>query len=198
MRSVIFDIGWVLLHLRPQPLLELLARHGAPFDHLEQVTSRIPLLEHESGQIDGEGLLHHLAALAPNPPDFAALHAAWIDMFEPQAEVFELAARLRERYRVYLLSNVGDLHWAHIGSHYRLQDLGHDVIRSYAVGFIKPDDAIYALAEQRFELDPAATVFIDDRAENVAAARARGWQAIQHRRYDETIIALEKLGIRTE
>jgi HAD superfamily hydrolase (TIGR01509 family) len=198
MRSIIFDIGWVLLHLRPQPLLDLLARHGATFDHLEQVTSRIPLLEHESGQIDGAGLLRHLAALAPQPPDSTALHAAWIDMFEPQAAVFELAARLRERYRVFLLSNVGDLHWAHIGTRYRLQTLAHDVIRSYAVGLIKPDQAIYALAERRFELDPATTVFIDDRAENVAAAQARGWRAIQHRRHDQTLEALHALGIQTE
>ncbi|WP_309621457.1 HAD-IA family hydrolase, partial [Novosphingobium sp.] len=41
----------------------------------------------------------------------------------------------------------------------------------------KPDPAIYALAERRFGLTPAAMLFIDDSLPNVQSARACGWQA---------------------
>ena len=41
----------------------------------------------------------------------------------------------------------------------------------------KPNADIYRLAEQRFGLTPAGTVFFDDTARNVAGAQAVGWHA---------------------
>ena len=41
----------------------------------------------------------------------------------------------------------------------------------------KPDPAIYRLCEERMGLPPAKLLFFDDYPENVAAARALGWQA---------------------
>jgi len=46
-----------------------------------------------------------------------------------------------------------------------------------------------------FELEPAATVFIDDRADNIAAARARGWRGIVHGGYHSTLAALRDLEV---
>lgn len=40
---------------------------------------------------------------------------------------------------------------------------------------IKPEPEIYALLEQRYDLKPSTTLFIDDRKANVEAAIARGW-----------------------
>jgi putative hydrolase of the HAD superfamily len=54
-----------------------------------------------------------------------------------------------------------------------------DGLFSCDVGLMKPDPAVFALAESRFGLAPAATLFIDDHAGNVQAARARGWQALR-------------------
>ena len=43
----------------------------------------------------------------------------------------------------------------------------------------KPEPAIYRILLERHGLDPAATVFIDDREENLAAARAFGIDTIR-------------------
>jgi 2-haloacid dehalogenase len=107
----------------------------------------------------------------------------------------DLAHRLADRHRVYLLSNVGDLHWAHLSREYGIHRIGHGALPSFVAGVMKPDAGIYAQAERRFGLDPAATVFIDDRIDNVDAARARGWRAIAHSGYDSTIAALRELGV---
>ena len=40
-------------------------------------------------------------------------------------------------------------------------------------GMIKPDPRIYRLLLRRYELPAAQTLFIDDKADNVTAARAR-------------------------
>jgi putative hydrolase of the HAD superfamily len=50
---------------------------------------------------------------------------------------------------------------------------------SGAVKFVKPELAIYEHLVQRFGLAPAETVFIDDLAANVTAARDAGLAAIQ-------------------
>ena len=106
--------------------------------------------------------------------------AKWLDMFELDAAMVELAHALSERYRVFLLSNIGDLHWTHLAREYRLHAIGHGALPSYVAGIMKPHAGIYREAERRFALAPAATVFIDDRADNVAGARGCGWHGIVH------------------
>jgi 2-haloacid dehalogenase len=46
-------------------------------------------------------------------------------------------------------------------------------------GMAKPDPRIYRLLLQRYELLAAQTLFIDDKADNVAAARGVGMEAIR-------------------
>ena len=196
--NVIFDIGWVLVHLAPEPLLALLRRHGAEVHRLEEVTGRIELHEHESGRLDGAGLVANIARLAPREPAHADVAAAWIDMFDPQPAMFALAQQLRARHRVFLLSNVGDLHWAELRRRFRLHELGEDVIASFEAGVMKPHEGIYVQAEERFTLDPAQTVFIDDRLENIEAVRRRGWHGIVHQHHDTTVEALRVLGVRID
>jgi len=196
--NVIFDIGWVLVHLAPEPLLALLRRHGAEVHRLEEVTGRIELHEHESGRLDGAGLVANIARLAPREPAHADVAAAWIDMFDPQPAMFALAQQLRARHRVFLLSNVGDLHWAELRRRFRLHELGEDVIASFEAGVMKPHEGIYMQAEERFTLDPAQTVFIDDRLENIEAVRRRGWHGIVHQHHDATVEALRVLGVKVD
>ena len=194
-RNVVFDIGWVFVHLNHQPILDFLAAHGADAPDLDSVLARIALDDHECGRMDGQGLLERCAAIAPRPMSLEAARASWVDMFELQPRMVELARRLRERYRVYLLSNIGDLHWTHLSREYQLHSIGHGVLPSFVAGVMKPHDGIYVEAERRFSLTPAETVFIDDRAENIEAARRRGWHGIVHSGYDTTIGALRDLGV---
>lgn len=53
-----------------------------------------------------------------------------------------------------------------------------DVLVSGAVGLAKPDERIFRLLIDRFDLDAAATVFADDSAVNVEAAARLGLQAV--------------------
>jgi 2-haloacid dehalogenase len=193
--AVVFDIGWVLLHLNYRPILEFLGARGAPIDARDAVMERIALEEHESGRLHGQGLLERLAALTTEPVQLSEVHGKWLDMFVIDTAMVELAHRLSERYRVYLLSNIGDLHWAHICREYRLHTLGHGALPSYLAGVMKPHAGIYAQAEKRFALTPQRTVFIDDRADNIAAACARGWHGIVHVDHAHTLAALRALAV---
>lgn len=194
-RNVVFDIGWVFVRLNHRPFLDFLAAHGADAPDLGSVLARIALEDHECGRLDGRGLLERCAALAPRPMSLEAARASWVSMFDLQPAMVDLARRLSERYRVYLLSNVGDLHWEHLSREYQLHRIGHGALPSFVAGVMKPDEGIYAEAERRFSLIPAETVFIDDRPENIATARRRGWHGIVHEGYDTTVPALRDLGV---
>jgi len=193
--SIVFDIGWVLVHLDYAPLTSFLRDHGADVEHMRDVTKRIDLQRHESGEVPGDELLANLARLGSKPMDVATLRERWLDMFELQVPMVNLARRLAESYRVHLLSNVGDLHWAHLSREFGLHRIGHGALPSFVAGVMKPELRIYAEAERRFALEPRATVFIDDLPANVESARRRGWSGIQHVGYDETVQALMQFGV---
>lgn len=195
-RNVVFDIGGVLLRLRYQPFIEYLAGAGIDLSNLPQWLERVDLAAHERGEITGDELLGRIAAMACRPLDVDELRTRWLDMFDRAQDMFDLAAALKDEYRVFLLSNIGDLHWTHLNARYGFDGLAHGVVASFRVGAVKPSPAIYRETERRFGLEPLATVFIDDLAPNVAGAQACGWQAIHHRHPAETRRQLRALGVR--
>jgi len=68
------------------------------------------------------------------------------------------------------------------GSHWRatfpVDELFEIVVDSCEVGLRKPDARIYELTCERIGVKPDASVFIDDNAENIAAARALGMETV--------------------
>jgi 2-haloacid dehalogenase len=83
----------------------------------------------------------------------------------------------------------------HLTREHRLHAIGHGALPSYLAGVMKPHADIYSAAERRFSLVPEATVFIDDRSDNIAAARARGWHGIVHESHAATLAQLRGLQV---
>jgi 2-haloacid dehalogenase len=63
------------------------------------------------------------------------------------------------------------------------------------IRLIKPDPAIYRHHARAFDLDPAATLFIDDSPKNVEGAKDAGWQAVRFTDADTLARDLGRLGI---
>jgi FMN phosphatase YigB (HAD superfamily) len=194
-RNVVFDVGGVLVRLHYQRFIRYLGAAGIDMSDLPRWLTQVDLAAHERGEMTGEALLARIAAMSARPLDPAELHACWLDMFERWDEMFELASGLMAGHRVYLLSNVGDLHWAHLDRHYGIDSLVHGACASFRVGAVKPSADIYRKAEAMFGLDPAQTVFIDDLPPNVTGARDCGWHAIHHRDVPATCEELRRLGV---
>jgi FMN phosphatase YigB (HAD superfamily) len=195
-RNVVFDVGGVLVRLRYRPFIQYLSEAGVDLTDLPAWLATIDLDAHERGEMTARELLARVAASARRPLDPRELESRWLDLFERWGEMVDLANGLMGDYRVYLLSNVGDLHWSHLNAQYGIEQIGHGAIASFRVGAVKPSAAIYREAERRFGLEPAATVFIDDLERNVAGARACGWNAIRHESPAATRHGLRALGVR--
>ena len=67
-------------------------------------------------------------------------------------------------------------------------------IYSHEVGAMKPDAPIYDAMETMCGRRGADLIYIDDRAENIAAGAARGWQAILHESPEKTRAAISAMG----
>jgi HAD superfamily hydrolase (TIGR01509 family) len=193
-RDIVFDIGRVIVGIHPEPMLEFLVSRGAPRLDLNATLERVGLIDHETGRMDGAALIERFRVLAPQA-SHAELRQQWLTIFYPHDDMVQLAHQVTAHHGVYLLSNIGELHWDHLVNQHGMAGIGHGALTSFHAGVMKPDSAIYAQAEKLFALTPATTVFIDDRGENIEAARARGWHGIVHRNFHDTREALLRLGV---
>jgi epoxide hydrolase-like predicted phosphatase len=68
------------------------------------------------------------------------------------------------------------------GEHWRATfpiELFDDIVDSSHVGMRKPERGIYELTCNRLGIEPGAAVFVDDNADNIAAAREYGMEVVQ-------------------
>jgi 2-haloacid dehalogenase len=75
----------------------------------------------------------------------------------------------------YVLSNASAETWPHAVERFPFLGSFDGVLLSGEVGVAKPDPEIFDELCRRFGLRPEATIFIDDKAANVDAARALGF-----------------------
>lgn len=177
--AVVFDVGNVLVVWDPRLLYRKLTDDEAAIDaFLAQVCTsdwnhRIDLGE------PWAQLVAELVAAHPEQREWIqAYHHRWDEMLGDLIEESVVALRtLRAAgVPVYALSNFSTETWPIAVARYPVLTEFDDIVLSGDVRLAKPDPAMFALAARRFGVTPATTLFIDDRADNVAAAAACGWQ----------------------
>src|SRR3546814_6091835 len=75
---------------------------------------------------------------------------------------------------LFAIPNFGHEFWEGFRPTQPIFDRFRDIIVSGTEKLMKPDPAIYALAIERFGIDPAGALFVDDVAANVAGAESAG------------------------
>lgn len=78
---------------------------------------------------------------------------------------------------LFVITNFGAEFWDRFRPAQPIFDHFGDILVSGVEKLIKPDPAIYALALDRFGLNPGAAIFIDDKLDNVVSARNNGFVA---------------------
>jgi HAD superfamily hydrolase (TIGR01509 family) len=176
-----FDMGNVLLsfsHQRAAAQLAVVA--GITAERAWEIVFDAGLQwEYERGSINC-GQFHHLfCAEAGSLADREALDHAGSAIFDPLPRMLPILAALRRSgHRLGVLSNTSPSHWRYvIGRFPFLTDFFSLYALSYEAGDMKPNGAIYEAAEKMAGAAGPEIFFTDDREENVAAARSRGWDA---------------------
>lgn len=180
-KYLVFDLGKVLIDYSYTDFFALLHRRGIQTLEVEEFLLQVRLSDYEHGYLNCTDFLAGMNRLLADPLPETELIAAWNGLFTPIPEMLRLVHQLKQRYPLYLLSNIGKLHWEFLLAAYELDAVCHDRLASFEAGAMKPAADIYVAAQQRFALEPEHTLFIDDKAENIRGATDCGWQGIVHR-----------------
>ena len=182
--TVVFDLGAVLLHWQPTEIVQHeLPRLAPTLAAAQALCERMGATwtDFDRGTVEPSALAARLATQSGVAVEelLRFIHAI-PDHVHTKPDTAALLPRLQAQgHRLVYLSNMPTPYVDRVLAEHGFFGYFEDGIFSARVGLIKPEPAIYALAETQFGLTPADTVFIDDNAHNIATARARGWQTIQ-------------------
>lgn len=180
-RHIVFDIGKVLIHYDPEiPFKRLIPDDAKRAWFFEHVCTNDWNLEQDRGR-DWQDAEDQLIGKHPDyETEIRAFRKYWHEMVSHAYEdsVVIMKRFLAEGRDVTLLTNFAKDTFVEAQEMYPFLKDTRGVTVSGRVGLIKPDPEIYRLHTETFELDPAASLFIDDSLANVESARAFGWHAI--------------------
>lgn len=197
--SIIFDIGGVILHVDFMPAVTAFARKAGldPQRVIDGIFGSRELNDYDRGRISAEDFFAALRRRLKIDMDAGEMRGFWDDIFQENTPVADLIRGWHGKRRMFLISNTCESHVEQFEGQFDLFRLFHDRVYSCRVGLLKPELEIYRLALKQFGVEAAATVFIDDKLENVEGAKKAGLQAIHFKSTEDFLEQMGALGLRT-
>ncbi|HTU88012.1 MAG TPA: HAD family phosphatase [Solirubrobacteraceae bacterium] len=196
--AVVFDLGGVLLDWDPRHLYRKLFDDEAS---MERFLSEVCTMEWHHAHDLGIPPEQTSPPLIAAHPEHADRIWAWTQRSEemlagPIEDTVEILRALKDQgVRCYALTNMETWTYPCRRDRYEFLQWFDGTVVSGFEGVAKPDARVFELLLDRFGLDPSSTVFIDDSAKNVQAARAVGMQAIEFESSEQLRRRLEDAGL---
>lgn len=190
-KNVILDMGNVLINYNPQIVLDICCDSEA-----EKTVIRKELFGGQEWVWGDEGRikdceLYDLVKQHVPQEYWTALKKCcdqWDICMQPIDGAKEFCEYVKSHgYHIYVLSNANDRFYQYFDRLLPL-DFFDGVVVSCDVRMIKPDERIYRHILDKYNMDALECLFIDDRPDNVNAAKAVGMHTYQFRNnYEEMI-----------
>jgi len=181
---IFFDIGGVLLTIHPDVMISKISNlTNTPFKILKE---SFPEEEHdlyERGEITD---LEWFQAYKKSFPNINSLTEnefwiAWSMLLGQETDVLDILIRLKEHYKVWLLSNTNSRHIINeVENNFAFPNLVDGKIYSFQVGSRKPEKKIYEVACEKANVEPCRSIFIDDLELNIVGANKIGMHGIHY------------------
>jgi putative hydrolase of the HAD superfamily len=182
--SIIFDIGNVIIDIEyKNTIAEFQKLSDIDFNSIVSYHAQIKLFDlFETGKVTAQQFRDELKKYLKAGTTDAQIDFAWNAIFTGYPLYkFELLLRLKTQYKTFALSNINEIHVntidKYVINHFGARDMNsyfHKAYYSNEVGFRKPDPKIYEYILNQEKLIPSETFFIDDKLENIEAAKAMG------------------------
>jgi putative hydrolase of the HAD superfamily len=197
--TLIFDIGGVLIRHDNDLLYDRLA---ACCSNPTAARTHLPICLNDaeigSGRLSIEDLHARLAADHGFYETYAHFLELWSSHFSEEPGMEPVVYALTQLHRVVLFSNTNAAHVAHIKANYQVFGHVHAAYLSHELGLVKPDAASFLNLREIEGLPPEDCIFIDDRAENTAAAAALGMRTVTFTGRDDFLADLDRYGVSLE
>ncbi|HVZ83777.1 MAG TPA: HAD family phosphatase [Terracidiphilus sp.] len=201
LRAVIFDYGMVLTG---QPDLdahaEMVRISGLPAEHFERLYWA-DRHAYDEGKLNGITFWNRILKDANLPPSAVAqFNAADTRMWgttNPGMVTWQAALK-QHGLKTAILSNMGDSIHEHITRAHAWITNFDVLVWSYELHVAKPEPEIYLHTLRQLAVQPQEALFLDDKIENIAAARALGIRGIQFSTIDKLRADLLAAGLDAE
>ncbi len=186
-KAILFDLGGVLINLNYQNTIDAFQNLGIKnFNELYTQAQQNKLFDdYEIGRVSSFHFINRILDLMPpgsNPNQVVhAWNAMILDFPETRLNVLD---RLKNGYRLYLLSNTNDLHMEKVRrelgktSVRHLEDYFDGVFLSQELGMRKPNPETFLEVASKMGVEPEEILFIDDSIQHVESAKNLGFQVL--------------------
>lgn len=183
-KNIIFDIGNVLASFRWKDHFRDLGFTGEAFDRIAAATVLHPTMwnEFDRSLMSDEEIIARCIEREPEyEKEIRRLFETTAGLVEEYSYSYDWIKSLKKRgYKVYLLSNYGKTSFEAARDKGRLSflPLVDGGVISYEVKIVKPEPGIYQALLAKYGLRAEECVFLDDKPENIEAAKALGFHGI--------------------
>ncbi len=184
---IIFDLGGVLVHLDWD-------RVCAPLTRLSERSYEEVMKAIENGPIVVSSMLGRLTPREFHEAICEDLHATieydpfieiWNSLVGIDEEMAGYVAELAKTHTLVLASNTDGIHFPHCLEHFGVLKSFDRYFLSHEMGLLKPDPAYFHHILYELWATAANCIFIDDRPENVRAARNLGINSLVFESIDQ-------------
>ena len=177
-KALIFDFGDVLFNWSPD------TKTTIPAGTMRRLISSGTWPKYECGHMRQAACYSELAQEFSLPAsEIAEAFSQARDSLVPNeamiALIHELKRASKERLHVYAMSNISIEDYAVLSTKVIDWTVFDRVFTSGQAGMRKPDTPFYRHVLQKINLSPSETVFVDDKIDNVQAARSLGIVGVQ-------------------
>lgn len=181
-QAVVFDVGNVLLDWNPSYLYEKLIPDGEERAwFLTHVVTMGWHMMQDRGRSCADGVAE-LTTRFPGSADLInAFYERWLETISgPIQGTVDIMTEIRGAgIPLHALTNFSAELWQTTVEAYPFLGDFDVAVVSGEVGYIKPDPRIFDALLDRTGMSAGSMIFIDDRADNIDAARQLGFQAVQ-------------------
>lgn len=195
---IVFDLGGVVVNVNLNtPLGVLFDNSGKLQNTFNGKTDFTGLLQNfETGKLSAlnfhEKIVNHLG-IELSFDEFISLSNDAIEAGDDGINT--IIESLSRKYKLAILSNTNPVHFDYIKDNYSIIGLFDHTVLSYEMGTVKPDIKAFEKLMHATSKLPSQHLFIDDRIENIIAAKGIGMDGIQYKSIKSLIAALNERGI---
>jgi putative hydrolase of the HAD superfamily len=195
-KNIIFDLGGVVIEWSPDRILE-----GYYDDPEIRAIMKTALFLHpdwlqlDRGTLSEAQALVRLESRTGRPPaELEGLLNAVRASLHPKTDTVALLTRLEKRgVPLYCLSNMSSATFQYLRQRYPFWGLFRGIVISGDIKLMKPEREIFDYLLGKYGLVASETVFVDDHAANIEAARSLGLQAVWFQSAGQCEIELEDI-----
>ena len=191
-KGVIFDLGDVLFTWSPDTSTRI------PAKTMRSMLTSTIWMKYECGYLEQDACYHQIAQHFSVPPfEVAEAFSQARDSLQPNYPMVSFIHDLKQQSQgaieIYAMSNISKEDWAVLSTKIPDWSIFNQVFTSGHAGMRKPDPEFYRHVLQEIKLSPEETFFIDDKVENVLAAKSLGIDSLVFDSNDTVLHALRTI-----